>query len=134
MIFKLLASYLEEHVGAVTLKSGGNLFINQMPADVGLVGVLLKNTYVGIGIDPDMPRLRRGKISLTVRGKDHELVERVILDAAAVLTVNGDIALGDEVILKHSRPLTEPLAYMTSISNQIEMSVNLSVIYVIVGE
>jgi hypothetical protein len=135
MLFEPLAEYMEENVGSVALKRGVNLFINAMPGSTVELAfaVMLKNTYVGIGIDPEIGPLRKGKISLVVRGRDHRQVKSLIYDIMRVLTLDGK-ALSDGVTVRSIRPITEPLMYPVSISNSTEMSVNLSVIYVIVAQ
>jgi len=131
MIFEPLAEYLEANISGTSLKQGSNLFINQMPLDVTL-GVLLKNTYAGIKIDPYITGLRSGKVNLVVRGFNHGQVRALVFEAINLLILDG-VRLSDEVHVHVMRPESEPLTYATSQANQIEMSVNLSVKYAIVA-
>ena len=132
MIFEPLIDHLESNVSILTLRRGTNLFINQMPIDTPMA-LMLKNSYAGIEIDPYIPGMRSGKIVLVGRGTNYQKLSELMHHAIEVLRIN-DSRLSDTIHAHSIRPMTEPLVYPTSIANQVEMSVNVSVKYAIIQQ
>lgn len=124
MNFEPLAEMIEESVAG--LKRGSTLFINQMPTECEF-GVLLKNSYSGIDIDPELTGRRRGKFNVIARGRGYTAVKEMIEQVMDTLTLRETTVTGMRIWTM--RPLTEPISYQLNAANLFEFSVTFSVIY-----
>lgn len=129
MIFEPLIDYLESNVSVVSLRRGSNLFAHHMPLDTQMA-IMLKNSYAGISVDPYMKEMRYGKIVLVGRGTNFQKLHELVIHASDILRIT-NVRISDEIHAHVVMPTTEPLVYPTSIANQLEMSVNISVKYAI---
>lgn len=123
---------LVEHlVSAIPqLVSGKTIFVNQMPTNPELAA-LLKQSFAGTEIDPELIGRRRGKFQVAVRCKNYQEGEQLINTIVEKLTMR-DVQLNG-IYIHIMRALNEPVSYMLTVGNNFEFSVNLSAIYDIVG-
>ncbi|MDL2285096.1 hypothetical protein LJC19_08180, partial [Oxalobacter sp. OttesenSCG-928-P03] len=101
MKFEPIVEFLEHEFPGV-LVAGKTLFINQMPA-TATEGFLLKESFTGTEIDPDIPLLRRGKFQLAGRGKDGPALKKMMEEISTTLTMQNVDLTGIQV--KMMRPL-----------------------------
>lgn len=104
-----------------------------MPAATS--GILIKEGYAGATIDPEIPALRTSRFQIVVR--DASTNERAARALAAqimtAMTVTLETRVPDGILIKNMRPLTEPIAYPLSVGDNIELSLNFQIIYIVAG-
>lgn len=127
MKFEYIAEYLEKEIP--DLKIGSTMFIGQIPVGAEFA-VMLKESFAGTEIDPELIGRRRGKFQAVVRGKNHENCRAMIMAISDALHFRFKEV--GEIYVQAVRPVSEPVSYMLSIGNMFEFSVNFSIIYDIV--
>ena len=122
-----LRELLIERVPALRNK----VFINHMPAEV-VDGVLFKEGYSGATIDPEIKGWRKARFQIAVRDKqsNQKAAKARAWEIINALDIPGELRIPDGILIKHMRPLTEPIAYPISDGVNIEFSLNFQIIYV----
>lgn len=110
----------------------GKIFINDLPAMVE-AGVLLKEGYSGANIDPEIKGLRKTRFQIAVRDsrENQVLSKRLCKKIMDALSMEVETRVPDGILIKHCRPLTEPIPYPISNGNNIEYSLNFFITYVV---
>lgn len=120
-----IADLLEQSGCGVKAQS---IFINEMR--VGDAGILLKASYKGTPIDPQLPGYYKGEFALVVRGKSYLPARELIMQAMKVLTIYSETELGD-MLIKHCRPRTLPVSYPIPAGGLTEFVTNIDCTYVL---
>lgn len=127
MNLEMIAAKLQDDsVGVI----GKTIFINHMPVKTE-VGILLRPPYIGTPIDYELPKYRRTKFNLSVRGKNYSEANALVKAAMVSLTFE-DALLSDCQVL-YVRPMTEPVSFPISDGGLVEFLVIFEAVYVIVA-
>jgi len=120
-----IAALLEQNGCGVQAQS---IFINEMR--VGDSGILLKASYKGTVINPEMPGYYKGEFALVARGAGYAQTRALITQAMAVLNIKGDTQVGP-MLVKYLRPRTLPVSYPIPASGLVEFVANIDCAYVL---
>ncbi|MEZ2310748.1 minor capsid protein [Paraburkholderia sp. RCC_158] len=120
-----IAALLEQTGCGVKAQS---IFINEMRA--GDAGILLKASYKGTKIDPELPGYYKGEFALVARGKNYTATRTLIMQAMAALTINAETQVGP-MLVKYSRPRTLPVSYPIPAGGLTEFVTNIDCAYVL---
>ena len=120
-----IAAWLEQNGCGVQAQS---IFINTMRT--GDAGILLKPSYKGTPINPELPGYYKGEFALVARGAGYAQTKALITQAMAVLNLKGDTQLGP-MLVKYLRPRTLPVSYPVPASGMTEFVANIDCAYVL---
>ncbi|MFP3609179.1 minor capsid protein [Paraburkholderia sp. SIMBA_050] len=107
---------------------GESIFINEMRVEDS--GLLLKASYKGTPIDPELPDYYKGTFALIARGKGYANTKAVIEAAMTVLKIEQETQVG-ELFVKYLRAKTLPISYPIPSSGMIEFVTNIDCAYVL---
>ncbi len=105
-----------------------------MGADApGPSGVLIKSGHAGATIDPEIRALRKTRFQVVVRDtmKRYDAAMAIAEAVSDALDISLETRVPDGILVKHCRPLTEPIPFPASDGNNIELVVNFTMTYVV---
>lgn len=120
-----IAAWLEQAGCGVQAQS---IFINEMR--VGDAGILLKASYKGTKIDPELPGYYKGEFALIARGKNYAAAKALITQAMAALNMSAETQVGP-MLVKYLRPRTLPISYPIPAGGLTEFVTNIDCAYVL---
>jgi hypothetical protein len=106
---------------------GKTIFVNEMRA--GDSGILLKPSYRGIPIDPELPGYYKGEFVLVARGKGYTQTRSLIASALKALNIEAERMVGP-MLVKYLRPQHLPISYPIQ-SGQLEFVANIDCAFVL---
>lgn len=120
-----IAALLEQTQCGVQAKT---IFINEMK--VGDAGILLKASYKGVAINPELPGFFKGEFALVARGVTYAATRALIKKAMSALTIEQETQVG-EWLVKYCRPRTLPISYPIPASGLVEFVTNIDCCFVV---
>ncbi|CAG9228865.1 minor capsid protein [Burkholderia vietnamiensis] len=108
--------------------AGVSIFINEMRA--GDEGIMLKESYKGTAIDPNLPKFYRGEFAIVVRKTGYLAARSLAYDAMNALTSQVEETLADGTQIKYILPRHLPIGYPIPQSGLQEFVVNVDCAYV----
>jgi hypothetical protein len=107
---------------------GKTIFINEMRVEDS--GLLLKASYKGTRIDPELPGYYKGTFALVARAKGYATAKALMDAAMAVMVIEQETDVG-ELFVKYLRAQTLPISYPVPASGMTEFVANIDCAYVV---
>ncbi|KVH64512.1 hypothetical protein WS89_04305 [Burkholderia sp. MSMB1072] len=124
-----LEMFVPKLVAADLGKPGVSIFINEMRA--GCDGIMLKESYKGTAIDPNLPKFYRGEFAIVVRKNGYTAARALAYDAMNTLASMLEETLDDGTQIKYVIPRHLPIGYPIPQSGLQEFVVNIDCAYVV---
>ncbi|RQT26052.1 minor capsid protein [Burkholderia contaminans] len=124
-----LEMFVPKLVAAGLGKPGESIFINEMRA--GCDGIMLKESYKGTAIDPNLPKFYKGEFAIVVRKSGYTTARALAYDAMNALASMLEETLEDGTQIKHVIPRHLPIGYPIPQSGLQEFVVNIDCAYVV---
>ncbi len=109
---------------------GSDIFVSHLPTEVER-GILLRHSYTGTPIDPELPGYRNTRFSVATRAKTYK--EGVDLMWAVINSITVARVQMTNMDVKLIRARTEPIPFPMSPAGMFEFLVIFEAVYVIVG-
>jgi hypothetical protein len=104
------------------------IFINEMRVNDS--GLLLKASYRGTPIDPNLPGYYKGQFALVARARGYANAKALMDAAMAVMNIEQETQVGP-LFVKYLRAKTLPISYPIPSSGMTEFVANIDCTYVV---